>query len=236
MFKFGRKYFPIKYKLVYFQPSVENLQRYILQLEDTCVEHYTVLARTLQEKGYTSVAELLNNPDDFFHLVYELFDEEYPEYLLGIKNIETGEIDYKFHGFIYDYHPNEGYVILRKYCDLDYDGSGLHLIILSLKTGKELEGLLVSHISGIENLKFHAVTHSSLMNNHPSIFEIDESHQTINEIGLVPDGELNLFIKPSYLEYVENDIEIQDSDDFYYYDDSFYNYCVRGIPDAQQPA
>ena len=228
MFKFGRKYYANKYKLVYFQPSIEDLKKYILQLEGDFDGRYSILKRNLEYRQYTSASELINNNKHLFDLVNWLFDDRFPDYLIGIKNLETGEIKYKFHSRILGYRPNEGYVIVEKHNDLDCHTDYMRYCkILSLKTGEEFEGFYDGFLTGIENLKFCALKYSVEQNIGFSIFEIDEEHQTINNVGNIPLIEMKNFRKLDYLNSNEFEIEELNNTNFYKNDDSFSDYERR---------
>lgn len=233
MFKFGRKGFTWppknKYKLVHFQPTKEKLEMSILQLGRDFDGHYSVLEMFLKKNGLTRVSELFENTDLFYDLIYQLHNDNFPNYLIGIQEIETGYIEYKFHCGIYDYRPDNGYVILQKHSDRDYIW-GVHSTfrVLSLRTGRDLEGDFVEHISGIENLKFEAViAHSRI--DIPAVYQIDELDQEIRELGYVFEEDFNQMglPGPNHSQYEEFEIDEIENYDIYKRDESFISYMER---------
>ena len=233
MFKFGRAgyTFPYqnKYKLVFFQPTKEKLEMSILQLGRDFDGHYSVLEMFLKNNGLTRVSELFENTDLFYDLIYQLHNDEFPDYLIGIQEIETGYVEYKFHCGIYDYQPDNGYVILQKHSDRDYIwGVYSTFRVHSLRTGKDLEGDFVEDISGIRNLKFEAViAHSREI--YPAVYEIDELNQKIKALGYVIEEEFNQMDlpRPNHRQFEEFEIEEIDNYDFYKRDESFISYIER---------
>jgi hypothetical protein len=229
MFKFGQRYTANNYKLIYFQPSIENLKMYILQMEQDFDGHYFFFKNFLDKMGCHNASQLFNNPsynpEHFFLLIEEIFDCVLPDYLIGIKNVVTGEIDYKFHCGICDYRPEEGYAILEKYSDNMgiYEGNLTCYRIFSLKTGKDLINDFTETMSGIKNLRFIA-SRTYPNNEYPEVYRIDVGTETIHE---------NLDAAEPYFETLPEpnnaqiDIETIDNDDFYKLDESFINYMER---------
>ena len=210
-----------RYRVVKYQPTINDLQQSILQLNENDDGQYIELMRYKDYYNFSYIHQIFSFPYYFFELINILFDD-FPEFFIGFQDVSSGKIYDAFFKNVISYHPDEGYVIIvRKYCH-ELSGNDTTLKVVSLKTGKEFEQDFFGPTSGIRNLQFSGLE-KGCESISRTLYIIDESNQQLVESAFYDCSVLSL-PNANYMSWNENQFDIIKNPRFYQLDKSFIDY------------
>lgn len=141
-----------RYRVVEFYPTLDNLKdAYSGMYKNYDGGIYTLFDEAMKAAGYSSVDELIKSNLGFAQVIYKILYHGCDLDYLGLQEIETGNVIFRFYNRVYSYHPELGYVILEKEHERKYLGLGWVVTVVSLKTGKQYPLEFLDDVSGIKD-------------------------------------------------------------------------------------